>query len=771
VNLLSKIKYRFVMSRHPSQVSFLDASFVSMTKRFKVKNLIALNSLKSMILKKATDMGFVLQQDSSDCGVACLRSLLKYYGSDASLERLRELSGTTPQGTTLLGLYQAANALGLEAEGCEADLPALIEHNQPTILHVMLEGNLEHYVVWYCPQPPKGALITPPSGVRGAGLLHLIGDPAVGLVTWTTEELEKVWVSHKCLTVKPKADLVKVQSQQQAKKAWILKLLHDDWGLLATASLLGLFMAILGMVMALFSQKLIDDILPSKQFTKLYGGLALVTFLLLVKVGIESLRSYILLRQSNIFNNRMVGGFYDTLLALPKSFFDARKIGDLIARLNDTARIQRVIGQLAGSVLIDVLMVLVSSGFLLFYSWKVALGIIAFMPVYFWLLYRFNKPITTQQRSVMAAYSQSESNYINTLQGIRVIKNFSKQGVFSEVNRTIYGMFQENLFQLGKTQIRLNIWASVLGILILIGTLAVTSYQVLQGQLKTGELMAVLGMASSLLPSVANLALIAIPLNEAKIAFERMFEFVGLSPERIDGSVINSFESIEIKNLTFRFAGRKPLLTNINLSLRCGEVVGIMGESGSGKTTLLQIIEKFYTPESAEIMVNKTMNWQELSIESWRSLVTVVPQEVHIFNGTLLDNILLGEISTESMIVDFCKKYNFEAFIDSLPQGMATIVGEEGVKLSGGQKQMLAFMRALFKIDASGKSQLLILDEATSAMDKNTERFVLELLTTLRYKMAILSISHRTDVLQRYCDRVYELENGELSEGRYCKIP
>ncbi len=711
---------------------------------------------------------FILQQDSSDCGVACLRSLLKYYGSDASLERLRELSGTTPQGTSLLGLYQAANSLGLEAEGCEADIAALIEHNQPTILHVLLEGNLEHYVVWYSPLTPDGGTNKiPPSGVRTvrrAGLF-LIGDPAVGLVEWTAEDLEKVWVSHKCLIAKPKLDLVKIENQQKAKKEWLLKLLQDDWGLLATASLLGLFMAILGVVMALFSQKLIDDILPSKQYTKLYGGLALVTFLLLVRVGIESLRSYILLRQSNQFNNRMVGGFYDTLLALPKSFFDARKIGDLIARLNDTARIQRVISQLAGSVLIDVLMVLVSSGFLFFYSWQVALGIVAFMPLYFWLLYRFNKPITTHQRSVMAAYSQSESNYINTLQGIRVIKNFGRQSIFGNLNRTIYGTFQENLFRLGKIQIRLNVWASVLGILILIGTLAVTSYQVLKGQLKTGELMAVLGMASSLLPSVANLALIAIPLNEAKIAFERMFEFAGLSPERIDGKIISSFESLEIKNLSFRFAGRKPLLTNINLNIRSGEVVGIMGESGSGKTTLLQIIEKFYAPENAEIMVNQTTNWQEVSTENWRSLVTVIPQEVHIFNGTLLDNILLGVDSSEETIVDFCQKYDFETFIDSLPQGLATIVGEEGVKLSGGQKQMLAFMRALFKINASDQPQLLILDEATSAMDKNTERFVLELLVRLRHRMAILSISHRTDILQRYCDRVYELDNGTFTHS------
>ncbi len=571
-------------------------------------------------------------------------------------------------------------------------------------------------------------------------------------------------MSHKCLTVRPLSEFVKIQTQQKIKKQWLLGLLKDDWGLLATASLLGLLMAVLGMVMALFSQKLIDDILPSKQYNKLYGGVALVAFLLLIRVGIDAIRNYILLQQSKQFNGRMVGSFYDRLLALPKSFFDARKIGDLVARLNDTARIQRVISQLAGSVLIDLLMVLVSSGFLLFYSWKVGVTILVFMPLYFWLLYRFNKPITTQQRGVMTTYAQNESNYINTLQGIRVIKNFGRQGVFSSSNQLIYGLFQENIFQLGKTQIRLNIWASVMSVVILVSVLAFTSYEVLGGRLKTGELMAILGMASSLLPSVASLALLVIPLNEARIAFERMFEFVGLEPENTNGGDIEAFESLKIRELSFRFAGRKSLLQNINLDIKQGEIVGIMGESGGGKTTLLQLIEKFYTPENGEIMVNDYINWHEISTNNWRNLVTVVPQDLHIFNGTLLSNILLGQETTEEILIDFCEKYRFTDFINSLPQGLATIVGEEGINLSGGQKQLLAFMRALYKIDSMPQSQLLILDEATSAMDKHTERFVLELLEKLRPKLAILSVSYRTDILHRHCDRVYELVDGNLQE-------
>jgi ATP-binding cassette subfamily B protein len=249
--------------------------------------------------KAALKKSLILQQDSSDCGVACLRTLLRYYGSDASLERLRELSGTTKEGTTLLGLYQAANTLGLEAEGCEADVEALIEHGQPVILHVVMEGNLQHYVVCF---PPSFA----DSYSEGA---FVVADPVKGILAYSDEELKKIWTSGKCLTVKPTERLQPVKIQQQAKKKWLLDLIQEDWGLLATASALGLGMALLGMVMAVFSQKLIDDILPSRNTVKLIGGVALVAFLLLVRAGLESLRTYILMRQSKQFNNRMTGSF------------------------------------------------------------------------------------------------------------------------------------------------------------------------------------------------------------------------------------------------------------------------------------------------------------------------------------------------------------------------------------------------------------------------------------------------------------------------------
>ena len=700
---------------------------------------------------------FVRQHDSSDCGVACLRSVLRFYGGDISLERLRELSGTSTQGTTLLGLYEAAGKIGFDAEGCEAEIPDLKEHNQPTILHVLVEGNLEHYVLWY-------GYITKykTTGQKDEAIpaVHLIGDPAKGIIELSDEELSAIWQSKKCLTIKPNANLKQAEQQSKEKKIWFINLVRDDQGLLIAAAVFGLMMAILGMVMAVFSQKLVDDILPSKNYIKLFAGIGLVTFLLLVRIGLENLRAYILMRQSKDFNNRIIGHFYDNLLNLPKLFFDSRKTGDMVARMNDTARIQKVVSQLAGQVLIDVLVVFVSIGFLFFYSWQVAAALLVCLPFYFFLIFSFRNPISVKQRQVMSSYALNESNYINTLQGIRPVKSFNRQAFFSRLNRMVYGVFQDHIFDLSKIQLRLNVYASISGVIMLICILAYTSYQVLQGHLKTGELMAILGMSSSLLPSVASLALLAVPINEARIAFERMFEFTSLEPEQVVTDMENSdftFESLQINHITFRFPGRKALLNDFSLHIKKGEIVGIIGESGCGKTTLIQLIERFYVLESGKITVNDFLPLDALSLTSWRDQIATVPQEVYIFNGTIIENVLLGREKNVEEINRFFKQEPFFSFINTLPQGLSTLVGEEGLNLSGGQKQWIGLMRALFS-----KPSLLLLDEATSAMDAHSERKVLDLLASLKSEMGIVYVSHRLHTLPRICDRMYVLEEGDM---------
>ena len=684
-----------------------------------------------------------LQLDQSDCGVACLLSIIKLNGGNHSLEKLREQSGTTKQGTTLLGLYQAANQLGFDAEGCEADIQALIDHQAPVSLHVVIEKNMQHFVVCYGYDKQNG---------------FLIGDPAKGIYQLSKEALEEIWISKTCLTLKTNSSFVTAKTEQQSQRKWFITLLKEDYKILWITVLLGVFVAALGMAMAVFSQKLIDDILPSNNMNKLISGIALLAILLLARVGISVLREFFLIQQSKDFNKRINKHFFSSLLQLPKPFFDTRKIGELVARLNDTQRVQSVIKLLASSLVIDVLVTIISMVFLFMYSWQVGLISLLSIPIYFYIIYRNNTKIIEAQKEVMQSYAINESNYISSMQGIATIKNDNKQAVFNQANELIFGFFQDKIFNLGKINIRLSWQSGLASVIFLIGILIYTSLQVFQKVIQLGELMAILGIVGSLLPSIANLALIAIPINEAKIAFNRMYEFASIEKEQETGLPINEIHSIEIKNLSFRFVGRSELFYGVNMTIQKGQFAAIVGERGSGKSTLSQVLQRFYPFEKGEIIINNQYHLNDLSLNDYRHLIGVIPQEITIFNGNVIDNILLGETATQEQLVEFLTTFGFDKIFEQFPQGVATILGEEGINLSGGQKQIIAFARVLYK-----KPQLLILDEATAAMDRNTEQFIMNLLQKMKKNSAILFVSHRLNTLKNIADNIYILENKTIS--------
>jgi len=684
-----------------------------------------------------------LQLDQSDCGAACLLSVIKFYKGGNSVEKIRELSGTTKQGTTMLGLYQAAKQLGFSADGCEADMQALIDHKQPAILHTVIKNQLQHYIVCYGYNEKNG---------------FLIGDPGKGIYHLSEQELEKIWISKTCLTLLPNTNFITQKVKQNDQKKWFLDLLKDDYKLIGISILLGVIVAGLGLAMALFSQKLIDDILPSNNTKKLISGIILLSILLFARIGISVLRQYFTLQQSKDFNNRINNSFFSSLLQLPKPFFDTRQTGELVSRLNDTQRIQNVIKTLANSLIIDALSIIISLIFLFTYSWELGIILIISLPVYFYIIYRNNGKIINTQKDIMQSYAHNESNFINSIQGISTIKNDNKQSIFNKLNRNIFANYQEKIINLGKINITLFWQSGLANVVFVIGILIYTCLQVFNKEIKIGELMAILGITGSLLPSIANLALVSIPINEAKIAFNRMYEFASIEKECEDGLKISEIKKISIQNLSFRFAGRSELFHHLNITIEKGKLTAIVGESGSGKSTIGQILQRFYSFENGNIIVNNKHQLHEIGLKNYRDLLAVIPQQITIFNGNVIDNILLGASDTAENILDFITKYGFDIYFNQLPQGLMTLLGEEGINLSGGQKQLIAFARALYK-----KPQFLILDEATSAMDRNTENFAMQLLQKVKSKCAILFISHRLNRLKNTADTIYILENRTIS--------
>lgn len=691
---------------------------------------------------------FSLQKDLTDCGVGCLQSLVRYYDGDISLETLREKSGTSKTGTTLLGLFQCAQAIGFDAEGCEADVNALIEHGEPVILHTIIDQKFEHYVICY-------------SYHFNGDHQFLIGDPAKGLEYWTKEYLEEVWQSKTCLTLKPNAQFQKKTKTDSEKRLWLKNLIKDDQEAVYTIIFLGFTFTLLGMSMSIFSQKLIDDILPKKKISLLLLSISFLGFLLFAKVIIQALRELYIIKQSKAFNERINKKFYTSLLHLPKMFFDSRKIGDFVARLNDTQRIQIVIKQLITNTAVDILGVLISIGFLFFYSWKLAIVCIIISPIIFYIIFSFNKKIIESQRNVMQSYSSNEANYIDSIRGIEVVKGFSKQDLFIKRNEAVFSFFQTKIFELGKLNLTILLYSGLTLVIFLLLILGFSSYNVLNNEIKIGELMAIIGISSSLLSSITNLALVTIPIQEAKVAFDRMFEYSSLEKEKTEGLEIVDVQSINIKNIDFRFNGRSRLLNQISFSLQKGKVTCLLGESGSGKTTLTEILQKNYFPEKGEIIINENINLKDISINNWRSLAGIVPQNIQLFNGNVLENIILDEQVNEQKLHELIS-LGFDRFINFLPQGFLTLVGEEGINLSGGQKQLLGWMRALYH-----NPQFLILDEPTSSLDKANRKFIYDLIQKLKTEKIIFIISHYLEDLKEVSDEILTIKDTQISELIY----
>jgi ATP-binding cassette subfamily B protein len=382
-------------------------------------------------------------------------------------------------------------------------------------------------------------------------------------------------------------------------------------------------------------------------------------------------------------------------------------------------------------------------------------------PLYFLAAYIYHNSIVSKQREVMTANALKTGNYVNSLEGIDTIKVANKESQYAQLNKRIYGTFQQKVYILGKLGINVQLLSDIIEVSISLTILVLSSFMVFSDQLMIGEVMAVLFITRNALPAIGNLAFANVRLQGARIAFDRMYEFTALRPEFQHSENLFKLQDVNIitiQNLSFRFPGRKKLLDSISLTLQKGKIVTLLGESGGGKSTFCNILQKFYKYEIGKIFVDRK-ELSNVNTPSWRSLLSTVPQDVQLFNGNLIDNISLNysDQETTNKVLQFCRKYGFESYFMQFPQNYGTILGEEGVNISGGQKQLVALARALYH-----SPKVLILDEPTSAMDRNTENFVLNLLQNLKSEMIIFIVSHRIK-LAHYSDYIYILENGKIS--------
>ena len=692
------------------------------------------------------------QHDISDCGVAALASIAAWYGLKLPIAHIRSFSATNKDGTSVQGLMDAAEQMGMSAKALRApqteqgpDLQPLNLIPKPAILHIVKENRLLHFVVLYR---------------SGKKHFHVM-DPADGRMHKIPhQEMQKTWTGVLLLLAPApsfeKGNLTIPHSQR------LRQLMRPHQSDLAKAIVGALIYTLLGICTSLFVQQIVDRVLPDSN----HNLLRLLGCIMIVIIGfslfIGYFRSLILLRTGLKTDARLIMGYYQHLLHLPQSFFDQRQSGELISRINDAFKIRAFITENLVQLAVCLFSLFFAAGLMFTYYWKLALLSFGILPLYLLIYLWFDRVNRGTQRKAMVAAAQMEATLVESLRGARSLKSFraENQAVlhterdFVHLARTLYTAGKNGLFagQAGDGVSR------VLALMILWAG----SVFVLDSQLSAGALLSFYTLIAYFSGPVTQLIGMNVAFRNARIAAERLFEIMDLEREdAYEGYPVSATDigDIRFEGISFKYPGRSWLFSNFSLCLPQGKITAIAGESGSGKTTLASLILQLYQPQRGMIRVGK-LHLGQVCPQDWRSLISVVPQKVELFNGSLLENISLGfDLPDARLALGICHKLGLGEFIDSLPQGIMSPVGEQGSKLSGGQQQRIALARALYR-----RPSILVLDEATSSLDSASEAEIQKALEALREEgCTIMLIAHRISTL-RLADHIVLLQEGRIAE-------
>lgn len=687
---------------------------------------------------------FFRQQSASDCGAACLVMIGRYWGKRFSINRLRDIANVDRNGTSLRALAAAAETIGFSTRPVKATLDKLAKQNLPAIVH--WEG--KHYIVVY--EVTRKRVI--------------VGDPAIGQRTLSHTEFKAGWTGY-TLLVQPTA-LLK-EADESSEPFWrFFELVKPHWLVLLEVLMASLLIQIFGLVTPLLTQLLFDRVVVQRSTLTLTAvGLGLLIFSLF-RVAMTGLRQYLLDHTANRVDLALIVGFIKHTFRLPLRFFEFRFVGDIMSRVQENRKIQRFLTGEALSISLDLLTVFVYVGLMFWYSWKMALLVLVIVPPFVSIALIATPFLQRISRDIFSAYAVESSYLIESLTGIRTIKSMA-------IERTVRWHWEELFHKSIKTifsgQVINNVLLMFSSTIEAVATTALLwfgAWQVIENQLTIGQLVAFNMLLSNVIRPFQRLIVLWNQLQEVVIAVERIDDVIEAEPEEdLEHETRQTLPPIRghirFDRVTFRYHPESEVntLENLTFEVQPGQTVALVGRSGSGKTTISKLVLGLYPPTEGKILIDG-YDITTLSLRSLRQQMGIVDQDTFLFGGTIRDNLSIGhpEATLEDLI-EAAQQAGAHQFIKDLPAGYETQIGEGGGMLSGGQRQRLAIARALL-----GNPRLLILDEATSSLDAESERIIQTNLNTIVKGRTTIVIAHRLSTV-RNADLILVLDRGVLVES------
>lgn len=687
----------------------------------------------------------VRQRDISDCGAACLASIAAYHHLQMPVSRIRQMAATDSKGTNVLGVVEAATRLGFQAKGVKGPFEALFNIPKPAIAHVIVREQLHHFVVIY----------------RVTKTHVVVMDPADGQYhSLTHDAFKKIWTNVLVLLLPGEDFRPGNEKISHLARFWFL--LRPHRSVVMQALFGAVIYTILGLSTSIYVQKIVDNVLVegNKNLLNLLGIIMLLILVLQLFIG--QLKSVFALKTGQQIDARLILGYYKHLLRLPQQFFDTMRVGEITSRINDAVKIRVFINDVAIGLVVNVFIVLFSFGLMFTYYWKLALIMLAILPVYgliYWISNEVNKKM---QRRLMEDNAELGSQLVESLNSAATIKRFGleeyanlkTENRFVKLLKTIYSASVTNLY-IG------NAGGFVTSAFVVI-LLWAGSYFVMDRQLSPGELLSFYAIIGYFTGPAMSLIGANKSMQDALIAADRLFEIMDLEQEESGNKVVlqkNMMGDVMFQHVSFRYGTRVEVFRNFSMKIEKGKITAIVGESGSGKSTLMALLQNIYPLREGSIQIG-SLDIRYIEHESLRRLVSVVPQQIDLFAGTVMENIAVGEFEPDMQrVLAISVQLGILQFIEKLPEGFNTLLGEHGVNLSGGQRQRIAIARALYR-----DPEILILDEATSSLDAVSDQFVQDAMQRLRDEgKTIIVIAHRLSTVVN-ADKIVVLQEGAMAE-------
>jgi len=687
----------------------------------------------------------IKQRDITDCGAACLASVAAHYKLKLPVSRIRQMAGTDKKGTNVLGLLKASEKMGFTAKGVKGGVDALSKIPLPAIAHVVVKKVLHHFVVIYKVKNDAVEYMDPADGQ-----MHKI----------PVTQFSEMWTGV-LLLMTPGENFTEANEKVSNLQRFFF-LLKPHKSILAQALAGAVVYTILGLSTSIYIQKITDHVLVdgnANLLNILSGGMVI---LLIFQIFIGASKSVLMLRTGQKIDAQLILGYYKHLLKLPQRFFDTMRVGEIISRINDAVKIRAFINDTAVSLIVNVFIVIFSFTLMFIYSWKLALIMAIVIPLYAVIYILVNYLNKKRERKLMEHAADLESQLVESLNSVITIKQFGLENFANIKTETRFITLLKTIYKSGINSVFAGNSSEFLNRAFVIVLFWTGSFFVINQALTPGELLSFYAILGYFTSPAAQLVGMNKTIQNALIASDRLFEIMDLEREDDEDKIQlrkDLVGDIRFEKIKFCYGTRVDVFDNFSMVLPKGKLTAIIGESGSGKTTLAHLLQKLYPLNDGSIYIGE-YNINYFTNHSLRQLIASVPQKLDLFAGNVIENIAIGEFNPDmERILSICNQLGISSFIEKLPAGFETYLGENGASISGGQKQRLAIARALYK-----NPEVLLLDEATSSLDPESESYVQKTIDQLKSEgKTIIVIAHRLSTVME-ADKIVVLENGQLIE-------